>query len=436
MRRLIALLTTCLCACDGADPTLPVDMAYVAAVQELENTCGTEPAPDGTLAVVDAYLRADGTVELRHGSGWIPEPYMYPDIRIATDGRVDYKATRASEALGRSFDYAIKGSLTMDGMDLELRADWYRYDGGNVVDCVRRVRLKGPPRGYLDGQSIEGTYALRLSYFGEVCGLDPVPAVPLGSQVFLLSALPTESELRLSFDGLFWVWTGLPADGALSWSGTGYVSGPDGIEDVQMRFDGTFGPASVDLTFSFAALYQLPGCRYAYALEGAKRLASTVEASGDYRAVITFSDECAGGSGETYETPITLVGQSETEIEVRDPYGNWFIPFDGTTLEATDGSEDLGLIATFRGRAVPPDLGYVVTFSYETSAAVASSTSAIETDDGWCDVTWSVDAISRYFPDLEWDTEGTPEGASARALRASPPRPSILSTAELGPLTR
>ena len=392
MKRLIVLCASCLAACgDNLPPPDGVDMTYRVTVTALEDTCSDGPLSGPKTAFVDARLHADGTVELVEWSLWIPGPGAYPSIRVH-EGIVDYDAQRASAYTDKVFPYRIEGALTMEAMDLELTEHWYRSP--DFTDCVRRVRMHGDARGFLDPSSLDGVYEIGLSYYGEVCGTDPLPGVPLGSQVLLLDADPHAAGMYLNLDGLIFLPVSAPAsDGALDWDGGLTVSTFEGYVDVDGGAHGRFLPEDVDLDVAFRFASQDAGCTYRYALKGAKRPSTADLPQNDYRVVYRVRDECEMRT-EAHEGYVTLVRQSDTVTEVRDPFGAWFIPTDGADLFATDG--DGGVTATFSGTATPPYIAYTVEFAYGEGGDA-------------CTYAWDVDGVVRYHPDVPWTPAFQPD---------------------------
>ncbi|WKZ28589.1 MAG: hypothetical protein QY323_03555 [Patescibacteria group bacterium] len=417
---------TTLAACgDNLAPPDAVDMTYLVQVDEIVDTCDESVPPADNLPKLDALLHADGRVELRHDGGWIPEPYSYPDLRVAEGGAVAYRATRDSKLAERSFNYEIDGTLTMEAVDLTFNQAWYRYEGNERVDCARTVRVRGPARAFHDATALEGIHQTRLSYYGEVCGDEPLPAEPLGSQVFLLNVVPTTTELRLNLDGMIYAITDLPAQGVLDWSGIGFTVSWEGIDMFTMRLKGVFRADLDALTMSLTPLGESTNCHHAYTIEGKKRVASLDAVSGDYRAQQHFWSECEG-TEETHETPITVIAQSETLVEIRDRYGDWFVNWSEGRAYAKDGSEAEGLIASFEGRVDPPEVHYLLAYDVENLGALP-----FETDDGWCSYRLTVDGVSRYYPDLAWDLTAHDAPSSPRL---SPTSACLPPCGTLGPL--
>lgn len=410
----LAFVCTTLAACgDNLAPPDAVDMAYLVEVEEIEDTCDESAPSPGNLPKLDALLHADGKVELRHDGGWIPEPYSYPDVRVIEGGSIAYRASRYSETAKRSFDYAIDGTLTMEDVDLTFSQSWYRYEGDDKVDCARTVRAHGPARAFHDPSLLEGIHQVRLSYYGLVCGDDLLPADPSGSQVFLFDVVPTTTELRLNLDDMIYAWTDLPTQDTIDWTGIGFSVSWEGIDMYDMHLAGAFRPDLVKLTMDLVPLGESPDCRHAYVIEGKKRAASVDDASGDYRAKQHFWNEC-DNIEETRESPITVIVQSETLVEIRDRYGDWFVNWSEGRAYAKAGSEAEGLVASFEGRVDPPDVHYFLAYDIENLSVLP-----VEIDDGWCSYRLGVDGISRYHPELEWDLASHEAPSAARLAPTS-----------------
>lgn len=399
MKRLRVLMLASLAACgDNFAPIDPVDMTYVADVTELQNTCDGRPLDAAREVFIDAYLHADGAVELRDGESLIPGPGSFPNVR-PHDGRVEYDASRYSVYPDKTYPYRIEGALSMDGMDLTLTEHWYRMP--DFGDCLRQVRIVGLPRGFRDADALDGRYEIHTSYYGEVCGGDPWPNQPLGQRVYVLDAHPYADGVGMNLAGTIFMKPTLPAaDGTIDWDGTVYLAVPDGIDKLDGSLHGSFTPSRMHVELVFHAGGQAPGCRYAYLLHGDKRAADPVEVGNDYRAVYRLRDSCER-TVQTYEAPLMLVRQSATEIEIQDDWGDFFIDAAGATLYETDGSEAEGLRATLTGNADPPYVSY--TLDFETFNADGTS----------CIFGWDVDAVARYAPEVEWTPAYAPD----------PPRP-------------
>ncbi|HJV33092.1 MAG TPA: hypothetical protein VJ694_03630, partial [Patescibacteria group bacterium] len=388
MKRLMFLIASCLAACgDNLDRIDPVDMTFVADVTELENSCDGRPLGSAEEAFVDAVLRADGTVELREGHPLIPGPGIFPNVR-PHGGLVDYDANRYSVYPDKTYPYRSEGALSMDGMDLTLTEHWYRTP--DFSDCVRKVRIAGKPRGFRDASSLDGRYEILTSYYGEVCGADPWPASPLGEQVYVLDAHPRPSGVVMVLGGAVWLEPSAPAsDGAVDWDGRLWISGIEGIEELDGGLHGRFTSAHLHAELTFHTDDQAPGCRHAYLLHGGKRAAEPVDVGGDYRAVYRLRDECEG-TVKAYEGSLTAIRQGPDEVEFYDDWGDWFIDAAGGSFHETDGTEADGQVATFSGTSDPPYLSYSLEFRF------------YDADGSSCVYAWDVDAVARYAPEFDW----------------------------------
>ncbi|GEM_PF-3393149 len=392
MRRFIALTALAFAACGDNDRLSdPIDMVYRVTVTELEDSCDDGSLAGPETAFVDARLHADGTVELVERSLWIPGPGAYPSIRVH-GGVVDYDAQRASAYTEKVFPYHIGGTLTTEAMDLTLTEHWYRQP--DFTDCVRIVRMRGAPRGFLDPADLDGIYEIDVAYYGEICGSDPLPSVPEGRQVLLLDADPRPDTLTLWIESYIGMNADLPGgDGRIDWDGPMTVSTIEGYVGTTGGLHGRFGPAEVDAELSFRLPGQAADCAYRYALTGAKRPSTATEPQGDYRVVFRVRDGCEGRT-ETRESHVTLVRQRADLMEVRDSFGLWFIPIDGDALSATDSGP--GVVATFEGAATPPYLSYTVAFTYGEGADA-------------CTYAWDVDGVARYHPHEPWEPAFPPD---------------------------
>lgn len=402
-----------LAAC-GSDPPLdPVDMVFRTEVIKLENTCASNPPTEGARVMVDARLHADGTVELVSRSSWVPGPGSFPDVRVIGD-RVDYRADRYSSTAGKTYPYRIEGSLSMAGMDLTVEERWFRVTVGGHEDCVHRARLIGEPRAFRDREALDGRYSVGLSYEGEVCQGQPWPSEPSNGRVFLLDADPREEVMYLNLDGMIYAGTDLPdAADALRWDGTLYIVDHElGIIEAPGGLHGQFRPDGVYLGMEFQLPWQAPECRHRYLMDGYKRTAGRSRGETEYRAVIRERDGCNGKTRAYEDHQVFLLEQSMAEMEVRDPYGDWFIDFDGTVLHEADGSEAEGFKAVFDGRIEPPFLTYTLAYSLQ------------DFEGNWCDIAYDVDAVVRFVPEVEWtpaflpDEEEEPASATARLSQA------------------
>jgi len=428
MKRLAILIASCLAACgDDVKPIDPVDMTFVADVTELENTCDDRPL-DTDRAYIGAWLHADGTVELLDGSVLIPGPGSFPNVR-PHGGRVDYDANRYSTYPDKTYPYRIEGTLTMSDLDLTMTEHWYRNPG--FADCIRKVRVVGVPRGFLDPASLDGTYEIHTSYYGEICGGLPPAGPPLGEQVYVLDAHPETAGVVIGLADAIFLQPPMPAsDGAIDWDGTVYLAAPDGIEELDGGLHGVFTPSRMQAELTFRTPDQPLDCRHTYLLDGAKRAADASEVGNDYRAVYRLRDECEG-TVSSYEGGLRLTRQSATEIEVYDDWGDWFIEADGATLYETDGSEAEGQVATFAGTAAPPYVSYTLEFRFFNGDGTS------------CVYAWDVDAVARYHPEFAWDPAFLPDppdpndktGILARSVtRARSAGPFLRTAPLLGPL--
>jgi hypothetical protein len=426
MKRLLAMTVACLAACgDNLAPPDPVDMTFVADVTELRNTCDDRPLKTSSEAFVDAYLHADGTVQLTTGESLIPGPGSFPNVR-PHGGSVDYDAQRYSSYPDKTYPYHIEGSLSMDGMDLTVTEHWYK--ASDFSDCLRQARVVGKPRGFRDAGSLDGRYEIQTSYYGVVCGTDPWPSQPLGQLVYVLDAHPTAGGVVLVLADAVYLEVPMPdAESGIDWNGTVYLAAPDGIEELEGGLQGRFTPSHLHADLSFRTPDLAPGCRHAYLLHGDKRAADPVEVGNDYRAVYRLRDSCAG-TVVSYEASLTLVRQSPTEIEVKDDWGDWFIDADGASLYETDGSPSEGEVGTFTGTADPPYASY--TLEFETFHADGTS----------CVYGWDVDAAARYAPEVEWTPAFLPDppkpAAARRLARPGASGPLAAPVRALGPLIR
>lgn len=395
MKRLMILCASLAACGDDFEIPDPVDMTFCVAVTELENTCDDRPLREAEGVLVDAYLRVDGSVELFDASMIIPGPYSFPNLR-PHGGRLEYDADRYASRPDKTYPYRIEGAFAMDGIDVTLTERWYHP--GDLSDCVRKVRIAGKPRGFLDPASLDGIFEIKGSYHGVVCGTDAWPAVPLGERVYKLDVRPGDGMMVLSLAGAVFLEASLPAaDGAIDWDGTVWLAGVEGIAELHGGLHGRFAPGEVAADLTFRTLDLGSGCRHAYRLTGAKRSAAGDEVGSDYRAVYRVRDGCEG-TVATFEGRMEMIRQGPGEIEVIDEFGDWFIDAEGASLSETDGSPSEGLIASFNGTAEPPFASYTLEFaSYDTDGAVT------------CTFAWDVDAVVRYHPEFEWTPAYEPD---------------------------
>ena len=395
MKRLVVLTLSCLAACgDDLKPVDPVDMTFVADVVELENTCDDRPLAEAHEVFVDAVRRADGTVELFDGHGLIPGPGDFPNLRPYA-GAVSYDARRYSTYPDKTYPFRIEGALSMDGIDLVMTESWYRTP--DFSDCVRKARVRGIPRGFRDPGALDGRYEIRTSYYGEVCGSDPWPSAPLGEGVYVLDAHPRATGVAMVLGGAIFLEPSPPSpDGAVDWEGRLWLSGVEGVEEIDGGLHGRFAPTGLRAELTFHRDDQAPGCRHAYRLDGAKRASPPSDVGADYDAVYRLRDECEG-TVASYEAPLMLVRQGPAEIEVYDDWGDWYIDADGSSLYETDGSEAEGQTATFTGTADPPYLSYTLEFRF------------FHADGSSCVYAWDVDAVARYAPEVDWSPAFMPD---------------------------
>ncbi len=429
MRRPIVLALSFLAACgDNLDRVDPVDMTFVADVAELENTCDDRPLAADAEVFVDAIRAADGTVELREWGRLIPGPGVFPNVRPHA-GAVSYDARRYSSYPDKTYPYRIEGTLAMEAMDLTFTERWYRSP--DFADCVRKVRVVGKPRGFREAASLDGRYEIMTSYYGEVCGNDPLPERPLGERVYVLDAHPRPTGLAVILGGAIFLEPPVPgADGLVDWTGRLYFSGVEGVQEVEGSLRGTFAPGDVRAELGFRTEDQPADCRHAYVLGGAKRAAEPSDVGGDYAAVYRVRSECEGTT-VAYEAPLIAVRQGPDEIEFLDEMGDWFIDADGRTLHETDGTEAEGQTATFSGSYDPPYLSYTVEF--RTFAGDGSS----------CAYAWDVDATLRYAPEFAWDPAFRPDppnpndktGILRRVAPRALPTKAFMPGPSLGPLS-
>ena len=393
MKRLSVLILFAACG-DDLKPVDPVDMTFVAEVTELENTCDDRQLTEAGEVFIDAVRAADGTVELLEWDLLIPGPGIFPNVR-PRDGVVDYDANRYSTYPDKTYPYRIEGALTMDGLDLTLIEHWYRTP--DFSDCLRKVRIVGRPRGFRDASSLDGRYEIMTSYYGEVCGSDPWPALPLGERVYVLDAHPRSTGVAMVLGGAVFIEPPAPApDGTVDWDGQVWLSGVEGEEELQGGLRGVFTAERLHAELAFRTPDQAAGCFHAYLLHGDKRAAEPVEVGGDYVAVYRLRDECEG-TVASYESTLTAIRQGPDELEFYDDWGDWFIDADGASFYETDGSEADGQVATFTGTSDPPYLSYTLEFRY------------FDADGGSCVHAWDVDAVARYAPEYDWEPAFLPD---------------------------
>lgn len=410
----LALLAAC---GDNLNPT-PVDMEYVVAVTDVGGDCGGTPLPDDQRAWLDLRLRVDGSVRM---TGWVPSLLVQPSfIRLFPhDGELDVETKDQHGDV-----YRVQGALTMDGMDLSLDFPSYRPDGSGRP-CRRRLRLQGPARGFLDAVSYDGVYPLHADYFGAYCANDPVPTVPIGSGALRIDARPEGGTLYMSLERVFWFAGPQPSsDGVIDWSGTFYLAGERGLEEVPGTFKGSFAPGAVGAILEFSDSTLAAGCRYRYAFTGAKRVASLEANLGVYRAVYrTFSTCGEEPSSFAYESDVELVDWGDGRVAVYEDNGSYLVERDGNALSASAGSEAEGEVLTFSADTTPPYL----TFSFEDRIRAGDGT--------WCAIGWEADGVQRYFPEQPWEPAFHPDPPMTELPRAA--RRSMPPFApDLGPLSR
>jgi len=417
MKRLACLAVLALAACgDNLVPT-PVDMEYHVAVTDLGGDCGA-PLSD-TTAWLDLKLRTDGSVRM---TGWVPgllvQPsflHLYPqDGGLDADIRDQYGDT-----------YHVNGTLTMEDMDLSLDFPSYRPDGSGKA-CRQRLRLQGGGRGLRDPSSFDGVYPLATDYFGVYCDGQPIPTVPVGSGLFRLDAEPREGKLWVDLEHGFWFSGPLPGqDGAVDWSGTYYLAGERGIEEVTGTFKGVYAPGHVDVALEFSDAGLSAHCRYRYEMRGAKRTASLETVTNVYRAVYRTIDSCSPEDVYAYEAETEIDPYGEGNVAVFDASGGaWVIGFDGRTLSASGGSEQIGEVVSLVGTADPPFLNY----RFEDRV--------LQGDGSWCTYGWEVDAVTRYFPEQPWEPAFQPDPPTTSFPRALKRTAASGLTRGLGPLSR
>lgn len=421
MKRPLFLTALFLAACgDNTVPT-PVDMTYDVRVSSLDDDCGDGPLPDDLRTTLDLRLAADGHVQM---NGWVPGLLVQPSFLhlFVENGALDVER---KDQYGDT--YRLNGPLTMEALDLTLDFPAYRSDGSGKA-CRQRLRLQGTARGFLDAASFDGEYPLKTSYYGILCGTDPVPSEPIGTTVFRVDGRPQGETLDLSLEDSFWFSGPVPdAEGRIDWNGPFQLYGELGFEDVPGTFKGTFKPDGTQATLEFADASLTTGCRYHYEMSGGKQVATLETSGGHYRGVYRSYDRCdPDAKTYAYEGEVELVPWHDGRMAVYESNGSYLVNRDGDSLSASGGSESQGEVVTFTADAAPPYL----TFTFDDS---------IQTADGsWCSYGWEVDAVKRYFPDQAWTPAFLPDPPmttlpSARKTRSTA---SFLSRGSLGPLVR
>jgi len=411
MKRLLLPLFALAACGDDLVPT-PVDMAYDVRVIELDHDCGGTPLPDDQRASLDLQLRVDGSVRL---NGWVPSLLVQPSFihLFPHDGRIDVETKDQYGDI-----YRVSGPLTMEAIDLTLDFPGYRPDGSGQA-CRQRLRLQGAARGFRDPASLDGLYPLHTDYYGVVCGSDPLPSVPVGSGTLRIDGRPRDGTLYLDLEDAFWFYGAVPdASGQVDWSGTFYLLDDSGIIDAPGTFKGTFGPGGVQADLAFTDGRLAAGCSYRYAFAGAKQVAALENRAGAYRGVLRTYDTCEDPPMPVaFEQQVDLVERDGGRVAIYDVGGAFVVGLDGETLSASAGSRDLGEVLTFTGISSPPYLSYTFDDTYQVGST-------------WCSIGWDVDAVLRYFPEIEWEPAFQPDPP----MTTLPSARRLPSDRKLGPL--
>jgi hypothetical protein len=387
MKRIAAFALCGLTAClaESQPYTAPVDMVFRVSVESLENTCDDKQIPAGAMALFDVYRRTNGNADFRNGSGLIPGLGLYENIKIE-DGMVDFEYELSAEGSSdKNFMHAFKGTVTWEALNLTLSVDSQRLVGDETwVDCVRRVRLSGAPRGFLDATRVDGMYSLTVVTHESSCppgqmtpetgrrnsvaDFDEYAPGHVGTAIgSLLMDIPLPGE-----------------DGVLQWKGTGlFFVQHLGALDADITLTGTLRPDNVELTMRVQTLLT-PGCEWVSDLRGAKRIPSKEAVDNEYRVAYTLQDDCTQTT-ERIEATTQLVTQTDGTISLMDPYTSLSLIRSGDELWNNTGSTDQGWFLDLNGKIKPPWLEYSIDYHQRDNATGA-----------WCRKSLTAGGVVRY----------------------------------------
>ena len=378
---LFSVLTLTLAAC-GDGPKFwddrPVDGQYRITISQQRNTCAKEgPGPD-EKAVVDMFLRTDGLYDLSHGVWWLPLDFTVEGIDRA-GGNVDHEKKWKSQDGKTTYSYAVKGTVTPDEMDLKVE-----FNGTN--DCVEKLTLRGPSRGLLDPEALDGYYVLATTPLGYVCPGDPEAPGETWNTMATISAPALDNVwLRLA-DGSYANIAAPDADGNVDWQGK--LNYPMGMFDLPLdaTLRGHYGPADVDLVLGYKFPNQegeAADCQVLTAYQGRKRLPTVATVDNEYRVRYTVTHDCTEDGttkSEVSESQLRLLSQPGGRIELWDAVNHVLLLNDGGSLSADIGSVADGFTGSYRGTLAPPLLEYQAEYVLydEAGSPVCSMSERVE----------------------------------------------------------
>jgi len=383
---LVLFLAAVLAACGDDEPGFwderPVDGQYRVTISQQKNTCAEDgPGADET-AIIDMFLRTDGRYDLRHGVWWLPLDFTVSGLD-RPGGNIDHEKKWKSSDGKTTYSYALRGTVTPDEMD--LRVEFHGTKG-----CVEKLTLRGPPRGLLNPEALDGYYVLETTPYGYVCGGDPgVPGAAWNTMATISAPTADNVWLKLA-DGTYLNPSPPAADGSVDWQGVLYFPMGFFTLELEASLAGHYGPAAVDLVLDYAIPEQMggdPECLVRTAYDGRKRLPTVAAIDNEYRARITVINGCTDDGvvrTEVSESELRLLGQSGGRIELWDSLNHVLLDNDDGRLSADFGGIAEGFTASYRGTLSPPLLEYEAEYALldEAGAIVCTLTERVERGHG------------------------------------------------------